>query len=75
MDANQFEWVGGWANGYESMQMYGNESSLVLELIRLPHNHWRSNESERPYWTLSQRMEILTNLRHVISRHTTVLIQ
>lgn len=47
------------------MQMYVNESSIGLELIRLPIQHWRANESERPYWALSQRMGILTNLRHL----------
>lgn len=59
----------------ECIQMYVNESSLGLELIRLPFHQWGANESERSYWALSQRMEILTNLRHVISRYTTELIQ
>lgn len=59
----------------ECIQMYVNESSFGLELIRLPTYHWRANESERPYWALSQRMEILKNLGHVISRHTTELIR
>lgn len=35
------------------MQMYVNESSIGLELIRLHIHHWRANESERPYQALS----------------------